>query len=109
MSGRDSNGSDADVCTPSAPLTPDDREGQCRRAADYMEANPGCTLVELSIGADLGSASKVVSEMVRTFGYQVRRLFDREQCANGQHSRRRSHYWLEGRPVAAAQFDLFTK
>ena len=89
-----------------ANLPLDDREGQCVRAADYMQAHPGCTLRELAAGADLGSASKVVSEMWRTFGYAVRRDRVRKPCRDGEHSRHEVRYWLEGRPVRP-QLDLF--
>lgn len=98
-------GMSADVWTGAAPLPLDTRPEQCRRAADYMEAHPGCTLRELGAGADLGSASKVVSEMQRN-GYSVRRRRDRVRCADGTHSRSVARYWLEGRPVIA-QPDLF--
>jgi hypothetical protein len=84
----------------------DDRAGQCARAADYMAAHPGCTLRDLAAGADLGSASKVVSEMVRTFGYAVRRERVRMPCRDGEHSRCEKRYFLEGRPVRP-QLDLF--
>lgn len=98
----------ADVSIPaSAHLPFDTREAQCQRAADYMEAHPGCTLRNLAIGADLGSASKVVSEMCRTFGYQVRRESVRIPCEDGEHSRYHKRYWLKSRPQMA-QFDLFS-
>jgi hypothetical protein len=95
---------DADACTP-APLPLDSREGQCARAADFMEAHPGCTLRDLTAGADLGSASKVISEMPR-FGYTVRKQRARVPCADGEHSRPVKRYYLEARPQAS-QFDLF--
>lgn len=100
----DRGGSGASPIGPALPL--DDREGQCARAADYMAAHPGCTLRELADGADLGSASKVVSEMIRTYGYAVRRERKRRICRDGEHSRREARYWLEGRPVRP-QLDLF--
>ena len=88
-----------------APLPLDTRAEQCRRAADFMEAHPGCTLRELGAGADLGSASKVVSEMLRN-GYSVRTRRDRVRYADLTHSRSVARYWLEGRPVIV-QSDLF--
>jgi len=105
MSARAVSG--ANVCTPgplSLPL--DDRAAQCKRAADYMEAHPGCTLRELFTGADLGSPSKVVSEMVRKFGYGVRRQRRRVACLDGTRSRPVMCYWLESWP-AFSQRDLF--
>lgn len=76
------------------------------RAADFMEVNPGCSLRELAAGADLGSASKVVSEMTRTYGYRLRRELVTVPCANGERSRREMRYWLLARP-SVTQFDLF--
>ena len=86
---------------PSLPL--DTREGQCIRAADYMAAHPACTLRELATGADLGSASKVISEMERTFGYRLRRLRDRVPTRDGTHSRGVLRYTLEARPSHSQQ------
>ena len=102
--------SSADVCTPGEVALPlDSRAAQCERAADYMHANPGCTLRDLASGADLGSASKVVSEMIRPqFGYDVRGEWDREPCAGGTRSRPVKRYFLQGRPMLA-QRDLFTE
>ena len=98
----------ADAWTATAsPLVPDDREGQCKRAADYMEVHPGCSLVDLASGADLGSASKVVSEMRHAFGYGVRRVRVRVPCRDGQHARTVTLYWLESRP-SSLQCELFT-
>lgn len=83
------------------PLPIDTREEQCKRAADYMEAHPGCTLRELLTGADLGSASKVISEMERTFHYRLRRQPDRTPTRDGAHCRRVLRYTLEARPTVA--------
>ena len=85
----------------------DTRADQCERAADYMEAHPGCALRDLAAGADLGSASKVVSEMVRTYGYRVRRVRVRVRCRDGVHSRCVMRYWLDARP-SHSQPDLFS-
>ena len=99
----------ADVYTPEPiPLPRDSREGQCQRAADYMEAKPGCTGRELAAGADLGSETKVISEMRKKFGYRVRGEWGREPCAGGTRSRPVKRYFLEGRPTVA-QRDLFTE
>lgn len=87
-------------------LPRDDRAAQCQRAAQYMQAHPGCTLRDLGEGADLGNHSKVVSEMVRTFGYQVHRQRDRVPCRDGKHSRNVMRYWLEAWP-ALSQTELF--
>lgn len=97
----------ASECTPPPFALPlDDRAGQCARAADYLEGHPGCTLRELGDGADLGSASKVISEMVRV-GYQVRKRRDSLPCVGGTRRRRGTvRYFLEGRP-SRPQPDLF--
>lgn len=83
----------------------DDRERQCARAADYLEAHPGSGLRELAAGADLGSASKVISAMPE-FGYRIRRQWERVFCADGMHTRRTMRYWLENRP-RSTQTELF--
>jgi hypothetical protein len=96
----------ADAWTGAAFLPRDDRAAQCRRAARYMQGHPGCTLRELGEGADLGSPSKVVSEMGRAFGYQVRRQRVRVPCRDNAHSRSVTRYWLEAWP-ALSQIELF--
>ena len=96
----------ATACAGPVRLPLDDRAAQCRRAAHYMEAHPGCDLRELGAGADLGSPSKVVSEMEHTFGYQVRRKRVRVPCVDGTRSRPVTRYWLIAWPVES-QPDLF--
>jgi len=97
----------ADVWTALPAAVPlDDRATQCRRAADYMQAHPGCTTRELGEGADLGSVTKVISEMPR-YGYSVRTERSSGLCMNGTRRRRgAARYFLEGRPVNP-QRDLF--
>ncbi len=64
-----------------------------------MSAHPGCTQRELSEGADLGSVTKVISEMPR-YGYSVRKVRDSVPCVNGTRKRRGLvRYFLDGRPV----------
>jgi hypothetical protein len=87
-------------------LPRDGRAAQCKRAADFMEAKPGCTIRELETGADLGSPTKVISEMVRKFGYGVRRERRAASCLDGTRYRRVTRYWLESRPNFS-QGDLF--
>ncbi len=71
-----------------------------------MEARPGCTLRELGDGADLGSATKVVSEMLRS-GYGVRKVRESLPCVEGTRRRRGTlRLFLEARP-ANVQPDLF--
>jgi Helix-turn-helix domain len=88
-----------------AHLPVDTRNEQCARAADYMEAHPGCTLRELDRAADLGSASKVISEMKKR-GYQIRTKRGQVAIRDGSHSRRIKHYWLISRPKQPQQ-ELF--
>ena len=98
--------SDADVATGPARLPLDARAAQCKRAAHYLETHPGCGLRELGIGADLGSPSKVVSEMEHTFKYQLRREHGRVPCVDGTRSRTVTRYWLIAWAVKT-QSDLF--
>lgn len=91
-----------------AALPLDDRAGQCARAADYIEAHPGCTLPELGAGADLGSVTKVVSEMPR-FGYGLRKVRESVPCVGGTRRRRGTvRLYLEARP-RTSQGDLFKR
>lgn len=96
----------ANACTPGPQFLPiDTRAAQCVRAGHYMEAHPGCTSPELHAGADLGSATKVISEM-RRHGFQVRRERVRVLCRDGKHSRSVIRYYLDAWP-AESQLDLF--
>jgi Helix-turn-helix domain len=88
-----------------AHLPIDKRNDQCVRAADYMEAHPGCTLRELDSAADLGSASKVISEMKKR-GYRLRTERDRIPTRDRKHSRPIKRYWLVSRPEQSQQ-ELF--
>lgn len=84
----------------------DDRGTQCERAACFMETHPGCTASELAEGAELGSATKVISEMPR-FGYAVRKVRATLPCVGGTRLRRGAvRYFLESRP-STGQRDLF--
>ena len=84
----------------------DDRAGQCERAANYIEQHPGCTPRELGEGADLGSVTKVISEMAR-FGFEVRRVRSTLPCVGGTRRRRGTvRYFLVARPVRP-QLDMF--
>jgi hypothetical protein len=88
------------------PLPLDHRAGQCKRAADYIAAHPGCSIPELGHGADLGSATKVISEMSR-LGYRVCKLRETLPCVDGTRKRRGTvRLYLEGQP-ATAQLVLF--
>lgn len=87
-------------------LPKDTHEGQGKRAADYMAAHPACTYPELGIGADLGSATKIVSQMVRKFGYCILRERKRVPTRAGTHSRDVVRLTLVSRPTHSQQ-DLF--
>lgn len=84
----------------------DERIDQCARAADFMEANPGCTLRELDKAADLGSASKVISEMRIKHGYKILAKRDLIRTRDRTRSRRVNRYWLIARPTKSQQ-ELF--
>lgn len=86
----------------------DTREAQAQRAADFMEAHPeGSTLAEIDAAADLGSPTKVLSDMRRQLGYGIRRGPPRlVMCARGTKSRRVRTYILTHRPAPAAQLPL---
>lgn len=86
---------------------PDPRTAQAERAADYMERHPaGVTLAELGAACDLGSSSKVVSDMAGPLGYGIRRAWRHEPCRFGKGARRRRVYILTGRPTTARQLPL---
>ena len=53
------------------PTNFESRAAECRRAADFMAAHPACTLRDLAAGASLSNSSKVVSDLIRDFGYVV--------------------------------------
>lgn len=83
----------------------DARPAQCERAADYLEAHPGATLADIDAACDLGSPSKVLSEMPR-MGYGIRRGWRLVPCVFGAAPRRRRTYTLTHRPTLARQLAL---
>lgn len=87
----------------------DTRMEQAERAADYMERHPdGSTIPEIAAAADLGSGTKVLSDMRRTLGYGVVRGPDRwVSCAFGGRRRHLRTYVLTHRPAPESQLDLF--
>ncbi len=86
---------------------PDPRTAQAERAADYMEPRPaGVTLAELGTACDLGSASKVISDMAGPLGYGIRRAWRHGLCRFGEGARRRRVYILTSRPALARQLAL---
>lgn len=86
----------------------DTREAQAARAADFMELHPeGVTLAEIDAAADLGSPTKVLSDMRRTLGYGIRPGKPRSvRCARGTKVRRVRTFVLTHRPAAPSQLSL---
>jgi hypothetical protein len=86
----------------------DTREAQAQRAADFMEAHPeGSTLAEIDAAADLGSPTKVLSDMRRELGYGIRHGPGRwVACASGTKTRSVCTYILTHRPQPDAQLAL---
>ncbi len=85
----------------------DPRTAQAERAADFMERHPhGVTAADLEASCDLGSATKVLSDMAGPLGYGIRRDWRRVPCAFGKGERRRRVYVLTSRPTPGAQFAL---
>ena len=84
----------------------DSRPEQAERTADYLETHPAATLAEIDAACDLGSASKVLSDMARRLGYGIRRGWRRVPCAFGKAPRRRRTYTLTHRPAPARQLAL---
>ncbi|MBX3601182.1 MAG: hypothetical protein KF863_11190 [Rubrivivax sp.] len=88
------------------PTAPDPRPAQAERAADYMERHPGgVTVPELEAACDLGSATKVLSDMPG-MGYVIGRRWRLVPCLFGSEQRRRRVYVLLSRPAPAAQLTL---
>lgn len=85
---------------------PDPRTAQAERSADFMERQPeGVTAPELDAACDLGSATKVLSDM-RKLGYGIRRGWRLVPCAFGHAPGRRRVYFLIHRPAPGRQLVL---
>lgn len=85
----------------------DPRAAQAVRVADFLEAYPGSSTREIDAACDLGSATKVLSEMP-AMGYRLRKSWERVPCADGIHTRRVRCWWLLYRPESINnQRDLF--
>lgn len=90
-------------------LDHDPRTAQAERVADYLEACPGSTTRAIDAACDLGSVTKVLSDMP-AMGYRLRKSWKRVPCEDGVHTRRVRCWWLLYRPsVHADQLDLFAK
>lgn len=73
-----------------------------------MERHPeGATLAEIDAAADLGSPTKVLSDMRRNLGYGIARGPDRwVTCVRGGKRRHVRTYVLLHRPARALQLEL---
>ena len=73
-----------------------------------MEMHPqGVTLIELDAACDLGSRTKVISDMTRHLGYGIARGPDRwVPCAHHTKWRQVHTYILLHRPAKPAQLSL---
>jgi hypothetical protein len=95
--------------TPSNPTRPhyDTRPEQVDRVADYLELHPDSTAKEFDAACDVGSVTKILSDMPR-LGYGISRGLRRRDvdCDGVQRSRRVRTYALLYRP--STQDDLFT-
>jgi hypothetical protein len=88
-------------------MAPDPRPAQAERAADFMELHPeGVTAPELDAACDLGSATKVLSDMQHRLGYGIGRGWRLVPCAFGNAPRRRRAYFLTHRPQPGRQLAL---
>lgn len=86
---------------------PDTRPAQAARVADYLEKHPHSTAKEIDLICDVGSVTKVISDMPG-LGYGIGRAWRWHTvlCACGQRSRMVRTYALIYRP--SSQPDLFT-
>lgn len=85
----------------------DTRPEQVERVADYLEKHPDSTAKEIDTACDMGSVTKILSDMPR-LGYGVRRgrCWRDVACGGVLRSRRVRTYALTYRP--STQTDLFT-
>jgi len=93
-----------------APITtpqPDTRAAQAARVADYLERHPGATAREIDAACDVGSITKVLSDMARPggLGYGFALGKRRVPCNQGFNTRRVRTYTLAYHPEQ--QPDLF--
>lgn len=85
----------------------DTRPHQAARVADFLELHPDSTAKEIDAACDLGSTTKVISDMPG-LGYRIARDWRRRDVlrTGGNHTRRERTYTLASRP--GTQPDLFT-
>jgi len=95
--------------TPGTPTKPhcDTRTDQAARVADFLELHPDSTAKEIDAACDLGSPTKVISDMPG-LGYGIGRAWRwcDVSCAGDGRSRMVRIYTLTSRPDT--QPDLFT-
>ncbi|HVL45778.1 MAG TPA: hypothetical protein VM407_13220 [Acidovorax sp.] len=95
---------------PAAKPREDTRPEQAVRVADFLEKTPASTLKEIDAACDVGSVTKVLSDMQRMdlpgMGYGISKGLRRVLCAGGLHVRDVRTYTLLHRPRARS--DLFT-
>lgn len=84
----------------------DTRPHQAARVADFLELHPDSTAKEIDAACDLGSTTKVISDMPG-LGYGIARGWRWRDvlCAGGERSRMERTYALTYRPDT--QPDLF--
>jgi hypothetical protein len=84
--------------------TTDTRPAQAVRVADFLERHPGATCKEIDAAADVGSITKVLSDMP-ALGYGLAKDWRTVACVGGIHTRPMRSYRLLHRP--GRQPDLF--
>ena len=82
----------------------DTRPAQAARVADYLERHPGATAKQIDAACDVGSVTKVLSDMPR-LGYGLAKDRRSVPCLDGALMRYVRTYRLTHRPEA--QPDLF--
>jgi len=83
----------------------DGHKAQACRAANYLETRPASTVKEIDAACDMGSGTKVLSEM-RRMGYGLARGWRWEPRPGGQLPRRVRTYTLLYRPGPKAQSEF---
>ena len=82
----------------------DTRPAQAARVADYLERHPGATAKQIDAACDVGSVTKVLSDMP-ALGYGLARDWRSVPCLDGALMRFVRIYSLRHRP--GRQPDLF--
>jgi hypothetical protein len=82
----------------------DTRPAQVVRVADYLEQHPKSTAKEIDAACDIGSITKVLSDMER-MGYGIQKARRFVGCVGGHATRQVRTYALTHRPET--QPDLF--